>query len=95
MAKLTGRMVVDGVIAGDMTVVKAFMGVVYNRSLDVEMIKMICKEIIAKFTNYDLDHEDMPKLINMMASYTNNDDYFEIWTLPEAVISHVLSNKRA
>ena len=95
MAKLTGRMVVDGVIAGDMSVVKAFMGVVYSKCIDAEMIKMICKEIIAQFTSYDLDHEDMPKLINMMASYTNDNDCFEIWTLPEAVISHVLSNKRA
>lgn len=95
MAKLTGRMVVDGVIAGDMNIIKSFMKVVYERSLNVEMVKMICKEIIAQFTSYDLDHEDMPKLINMMASYTSNDDYFEIWTLPEGVISHVLSNKRA
>ena len=95
MANLTGRMVVDGVIAGDMVVVKKFMDLVYDRCIDVEMVKMICKEIIMKFTNYDLDHEDMSNLINMMASYTNNDDYFEIWTLPEAVIGHVLSNKRA
>lgn len=95
MANLTGRMVVDGVLAGDITVVKAFMNLVYDRCIDAEMIKMICKEIVAKFTNHDLDHEDMPKLINMMASYTNNDDYFEIWTLPEAVISHVLTSKRA
>ena len=95
MAQLTGRMVVDGVLAGDMVVVKKFMDVVYDRCIDAEMIKMICKEIIAKFTNYDLDHKDMSKLINMMASYTSNDDYFEVWTLPEAVISHVLSNKRA
>lgn len=95
MAKLTGRQVVSGVLAGDMSVVKAFMGVVYSKCIDAEMIKMICKEIIAQFTDYDLDHEDMPKLINMMVSYTSNDDYFEVWTLPEAVISHVLSNKRA
>lgn len=95
MAKLTGRMVVDGVLAGDMVVVKKFMDVVYDRCIDAEMIKMICKEIIAKFTNYDLDHEDMSTLINMMASYTNNNDYFEIWTLPEAVIGHVLTSKRA
>lgn len=95
MAKLTGRMVVDGVIVGDMNIIKSFMKVVYERCIDAEMIKMICKEIIAKFTNYDLNHEDMSTLINMMASYTNNDDYFEIWTLPEAVISHVLLNKRA
>lgn len=95
MANLTGRMVVDGVIAGDMVVVKKFMDLVYDRCIDVEMVKMICKEIIMKFTNYDLDHEDMSNLINMMASYTNNDDYFEIWTLPEAVIGHVLTSKRA
>lgn len=95
MAQLTGRMVVDGVLAGDMVVVKKFMDVVYDRCIDAEMIKMICKEIIAKFTNYDLDHEDMSTLINMMASYTNNNDYFEIWTLPEAVIGHVLTSKRA
>lgn len=95
MANLTGRMVVDGVIAGDMVVVKKFMDLVYDRCIDVEMVKMICKEIIMKFTNYELDHEDMSNLINMMASYTNNDDYFEIWTLPEAVIGHVLTSKRA
>lgn len=95
MAKLTGRMVVDGVLAGDMVVVKKFMNVVYDRCIDVELIKMICKEIIMKFTNYNLDHEDMSTLINMMASYTNNDDYFEVWTLPEAVIGHVLTSKRA
>lgn len=95
MAKLTGRMVVDGVIAGDMNIIKSFMKVVYERCIDGEMIKMICKEIIARITSYDLDHKDMSTLINMMASYTNDNDCFEIWTLPEAVISHVLSNKRA
>lgn len=96
MVELTGRMVVNGVISGDMVIVKEFMDLVYDRSVDNEMIKMICKEIIAKFTNYDLDHKDMSKLINMMASYTNNDDYFEVWTLPEAVIGHVLTtSKRA
>lgn len=95
MANLTGRMVVDGVLAGDMNTIKSFMKVVYEKCLDGEMVKMICKEIIMKFTDHNLDHEDMSTLINMMASYTNNDDYFEIWTLPEAVIGHVLASKRA